>query len=650
VTRVLVCTQGFPRHEGDHHAPFILDHARALAGAGVHVTVVCPAGPGLAGREHFGDIEVVRFRYAPARLERLAYGGAMHLRARGVHGLLVPLLLIGFLIAVVREGRDADVFHAHWWLPSGLIAVVAGRLVGVATVVHVHGTDAAITRGPLRWLARAVLRQAGSVLAASRDLAGWVLDVAGVQASVAPMPLAVDRIPAPSPAPADGPVLAVGRLVPEKGFDVLVRAAALAHVRVVVVGDGGERHALEALARQTGAAVDFAGSVAPAALAHRYAAARAVAVPSRREGFGLVAAEAAAAGRAVIATSVGGLTDIVRDGVNGVLVPPDDEVALAHALREIDPRLGLAGPESVAWLRPDAIAARNLVAYEQARANARPEVGRRLLRWTGAALALLAVAFCVATLAQQWDDARRLDFSWRPVPLAGAAFCIVVANLVMAWLWGWLVRRMGGSLTWRTGMRIWWTGQLARYLPTGLGALPARLVVGARAGLARRLMLTSAGAEVLAAVLVYLAAAGLLLPVPVSVPAVALGLVVAVLGTRLVAPSGAGSFVAGHAVVLIVRSAGLWALFDLVHPAHMPSITDVVGALGLGGFVGAAALFAPGGVGVREAVLVATLSGTTGPTAAAAAAVAWRLLEVALELPIVAWSRTLRGPVVPAAD
>src|SRR4029079_2675561 len=87
--RVLVCTQGFPRHPGDHRAPFILDHARALAAAGVAVTVLCPSAPGLGAHEWYGDVEVVRFRYVPRRFEVLAYSGAMHRSVRGPAALLL---------------------------------------------------------------------------------------------------------------------------------------------------------------------------------------------------------------------------------------------------------------------------------------------------------------------------------------------------------------------------------------------------------------------------------------------------------------------------------------------------------------------------------------------------------------------------------
>jgi glycosyltransferase involved in cell wall biosynthesis len=161
-------------------------------------------------------------------------------------------------------------------------------------------------------------------------------------------------------------VLAVGRLVPEKGFDVLIRSVAATGDPLVIVGDGDIRPALQSLTTSTNADVTFAGSVDPAELARDYAAARLVAVPSRREGFGMVAAEALASGRAVVGTRVGGLPDLVTDGVTGTLVAPDDVAALVVALRTTDPALGTNGPAAVAWLAPDAIAARNLAAYDAA--------------------------------------------------------------------------------------------------------------------------------------------------------------------------------------------------------------------------------------------------------------------------------------------
>lgn len=374
--RVLVCSQGFPRHPSDHHASFVLDHARALTAAGAEVEVSCPAGPDLATTDAYpapgpdgvgASVAVRRFRYAPRRFETLAYSGGMHHRARGTGALLLPLFVLGFLVDVARRSRQVDVIHAHWWLPSGIVAVVAGRLTGTPVVVQVHGTDAAMAKGPLRWVARWVLRSADAVIAVSEDLAGWVRGVADVEATVLPMPLRPALADGlhhdPTAPPADGPVLAVGRLVPEKGFDVLIRAAAKAAVPVVLVGDGGEEPALRALAADVGADVDFAGPVAPDQLGAYYRRARLVAVPSHREGFGLVAAEALASGRAVVASAVGGLAQVVADGVTGRLVPAGDVEALADALVTTDPALGASGPASIAWIAPERIGPATLDVY-----------------------------------------------------------------------------------------------------------------------------------------------------------------------------------------------------------------------------------------------------------------------------------------------
>ena len=144
--------------------------------------------------------------------------------------------------------------------------------------------------------------------------------------------------------PEEGPpwrLVAVGRASPEKGFDVLLEAVHLARrdgadVTLDIVGYGPDRAALEARGAQLGlaGAVRFLGPLPRAVLYERMAAAHAVVVPSRREGLGLVAVEALALGRPVIASRVGGLPEVVTAGT-GTLVPPEDPAALAHALQSL---------------------------------------------------------------------------------------------------------------------------------------------------------------------------------------------------------------------------------------------------------------------------------------------------------------------------
>jgi glycosyltransferase involved in cell wall biosynthesis len=133
----------------------------------------------------------------------------------------------------------------------------------------------------------------------------------------------------------------VGRSSPEKGFDVLLDALRLARdggmdIVLEIVGEGPDRAALESRCVQLGLvdAVRFVAPLRRAELQERMAEAHAVVVPSRREGLGLVAVEALALGRPVIASRVGGLPEVVTAGT-GVLVDPEDPAALARAFASL---------------------------------------------------------------------------------------------------------------------------------------------------------------------------------------------------------------------------------------------------------------------------------------------------------------------------
>lgn len=137
-------------------------------------------------------------------------------------------------------------------------------------------------------------------------------------------------------------VLFVGRLEPMKGIDTLLRAFALAvlgqspHVHVRIVGDGSEAPALKKLAveLQIDHRVTFVGRITGEQLFEEYARAEIFCGLSRSEALGNVFLEAQAAGCAVLATNVGGIPEIVLDGVTGILVPPDDVEAAAFILKQ----------------------------------------------------------------------------------------------------------------------------------------------------------------------------------------------------------------------------------------------------------------------------------------------------------------------------
>ncbi len=144
-------------------------------------------------------------------------------------------------------------------------------------------------------------------------------------------------------------ILSVSALKHAKALDVLIRAFAALHTRhpelnLVLVGEGILRRELEELACKLGLRekVHFLGRVEHERVPALISGCRVFVLPSRFETFGIAALEAMALRKPVIATRVGGLPEIIEDGVNGILVPPDDDRALAEALQAVltDENLG----------------------------------------------------------------------------------------------------------------------------------------------------------------------------------------------------------------------------------------------------------------------------------------------------------------------
>ncbi|HVT41828.1 MAG TPA: glycosyltransferase family 4 protein [Acidimicrobiales bacterium] len=177
-------------------------------------------------------------------------------------------------------------------------------------------------------------------------------------------------------------VVAVGRLVPVKRFDVLLRALAAAKkdhpaLRAVIIGEGYERAALETLRADLGAAewIDLPGRVSDAELVDWYRKAWVVASSSQREGWGMTLTEAAACGTPAVATAIAGHADAVLDGESGLLVR--DEADLAGALSRVvgdevlRSRLSKGALARARWFTWDATARRALEALAEEATDAR---------------------------------------------------------------------------------------------------------------------------------------------------------------------------------------------------------------------------------------------------------------------------------------
>jgi glycosyltransferase involved in cell wall biosynthesis len=297
--KVVVLTTSYPRDASDVAGNFVAAAVEGVRALGVEVNVVSPAS-----FAHFG----------------IAYGGGIAQNLRGAPWKLplVPAFLAAYARAARIASRDADLVHAHW-IPSAIAACATGK----PYVLQVWGTDVELARRAPR-LVRPLLQRARLVLAASSFLADEARALGANAVEVVPVPL---ELPDDLPEPDDPPhVLFAGRLSPEKG--ILEFLAATDGVPRVVVGDGPLRDHVP----------DRAGFVPAAELSQYYGRAAVVCVPSQREGYGMTAREAMAAGRPVVATRVGGLAEL---GPGAVLVPPRDTGELRNAITSL-----LADPEA----------------------------------------------------------------------------------------------------------------------------------------------------------------------------------------------------------------------------------------------------------------------------------------------------------------
>jgi glycosyltransferase involved in cell wall biosynthesis len=352
--RVVFLAHAFPRTTDDVTGGFLLRLAMALRAEGVEVAAVAPAAEGLAAAERLDGIPVRRYRYAPARAQRLAYAGEMHRRAASPSGAAALAGLLGAgALALRRAAHGADLVHAHWWFPAGVQALAART--GLPLVTTLHGTDVRLARS--RPAARAacarVLRASARVTAVSgwlaAEAAGFAPDLARPIA-VAPMPVDDQAFfPGPPGRPRDE-LLFVGRLDRQKGAEVALRALAkltgpAAALPLRVVGGGPDEAALRRLAGDLAVAarVRWDGQVPQADLADRYRRAAVLVVPGRDEGFGLVAVEGQLSGAPVVAAASGGLLDVVDDGQTGRTFPPGQPEVLARTVEEV-----LADPEATA--------------------------------------------------------------------------------------------------------------------------------------------------------------------------------------------------------------------------------------------------------------------------------------------------------------
>lgn len=227
--------------------------------------------------------------------------------------LPTPVVYALLLVDALRAGRRIRGVEAHMLIPTGLVGLLVARLRRVPLVVYAHGSDVRRWREgprPIRWLARLVATRADRLVTNSDDTARAIRQL-GNSPQLAPPGVDLRRF-TPTPRPAERRVLYLGGRNRRKGYPIAVTLAD------TLVGP-------------------WLRDVEPDEVPGLMAAHDVVLVPSVAEPFGLVAVEAIASGRWVVASAVGGLSDIVIDGVNGTLVTDGDFAGALARVPDYDP-------------------------------------------------------------------------------------------------------------------------------------------------------------------------------------------------------------------------------------------------------------------------------------------------------------------------
>jgi len=378
VKKLLFTTSTLPRFASDPEPRFVLDLAHALSDR-YDVTILAPVDPNAQLLEQDGPVTIQRYRYAPFRfMERLAYPGAImpRLRRHPWLWLTVPMLFFGLYFSLHRLLKQKFyLVHCHWLIPQGLVQALGFPGSNVPPFVATgYGGDLTIFHGALgRFLFRPIFERAAEITLVSESLR-TVVGTRRTDASVIPMGVDVKKFHPRLAVPGyfsrwcgEQPVLLfVGRLAEKKGLKVLLQAMAEPVVRLtgahlVIVGDGPLKQELEDYRSMLNLCkkVHFVPSVVHAELASMYASADMLCVPSivaadgDTEGMPAVMLEASASGTPCVATSVGGITEFIIDGLNGLVVAPGDVASLAGAIARLlnsstlRERLGRAAAQSV---------------------------------------------------------------------------------------------------------------------------------------------------------------------------------------------------------------------------------------------------------------------------------------------------------------
>ncbi|MCP4166804.1 MAG: glycosyltransferase family 4 protein [Chloroflexi bacterium] len=363
--RIGVLTHNYPRFPGDFSGSFIQHLCEELAQQGEEVHIIAPYDAAYtpdALAVANPRLHLYRYAWSDAS-HQLGYMRTMQADVRmrlNTYALSPALFLRGIQFTKkIASERQLHILHAHWLLPNGYIASFAARQLGIPLVVSIPGSDALVAgQNPLfRYMARIAFDQAGLITAnstslqevATTDLGAdpdkFELVIYAVNPDVLrPDPRGTESLRRQLRIPEDAFLfLAVGRMVYKKGFDVMLHALSeLQHrnpitpMYTIFVGDGDLWEAWQGLGQDLQLEnIHWVGRIPNNEIGVYYNAADVLVMPSvtrPADGLNVCVLDAMSCAKPVIGSDCAGNDLVIQEGVNGMIVPEGDAVALAGAM------------------------------------------------------------------------------------------------------------------------------------------------------------------------------------------------------------------------------------------------------------------------------------------------------------------------------
>lgn len=340
---------------------FVHSLNRELVKLGIEIKTITPHVKDALTSETIDGVDIKRFKYVPEKYEINSIAIAEVSKSTGGKSKIILMFCNFFVCAFMECIRSKpDVFHGHWAIPGGFIAFILSKIFRKRFIVSVHGGEITFLK-KINFLRKIVvysLNKSSLVVANSSYTKNRLISI-----GVKDEKIVIIKVPPNFVSkvqdrefliqyknkftdPSNKIILFVGRLVEPKGAEYLIRSISCTknkNIHLIIAGDGVLLGHLKELTSSLGLEkkVTFFGWANHEDISKLHGISDIFVVPSvdtlqdNAEGLGLVIPEAMASGLPVIATSVGGIVDIIKHEVNGLLVNQKDPKSIAEAIDRI---------------------------------------------------------------------------------------------------------------------------------------------------------------------------------------------------------------------------------------------------------------------------------------------------------------------------